>query len=84
MFHDLLTIMLSFEQFTDFNGLFDRFSSKIMFLCARETSCKPKSHGSSLQMGEVQPMLSKHRANRNPMEVHFKWVRCSRCYLNNI
>ena len=65
MFHDLLTIMLSFEQFTDFNGLFDRFSSKIMFLCARETSCKPKSHGSSLQMGEVLPMLFKQYLTTN-------------------
>ena len=37
MFHELLTIMLSFEQFTDFNGLFSRFSSKNLFLCTRET-----------------------------------------------
>ena len=37
MFHELLTIMLSFEQFTDFNGVFSRFLSKILFLCTRET-----------------------------------------------
>lgn len=56
MFHDLLTIMLSFEQFTDFNGLFSSFSSKIMFLCTRETLCRPNVINS-----EAQTMLLKQR-----------------------
>ena len=43
MFHVLLTFMLSFKQFTDFNGLFSVFLSKLLFLCTRETSPKPNS-----------------------------------------
>ena len=42
MFHELSTIQVSFEQFTDFNGVFSGFSVKILFLCTRETSRKPK------------------------------------------
>ena len=45
MFHDLLTIKGTYEQFTDFNGLFSGFLSKFLFLCARETSCKPNAMG---------------------------------------
>ena len=41
MFHDLLTIMAIYEQFTHFNGLFQGFLSKKLFLCTRETLCKP-------------------------------------------
>ena len=43
MFHDLLTIHVSFEQFTDFNGVFSHFVTKKTLLCARETMCKPKT-----------------------------------------
>ena len=45
MFHDLLTIMAIYEQFTDFNGLFSCFLSKFLFLCARETLCEPNAMG---------------------------------------
>ena len=51
MFHDLLTITDSFEQFTHFNGLFQGFLSKKTFLCTRETSCKPNSIESLLSHG---------------------------------
>jgi len=44
MFHDLLTIGVSFEQFTHFNGLFTIFLDKNHLLCIRETSCKPNGH----------------------------------------
>ena len=43
MFHDLLTIQGSFEQFTHFNGLLQGFLTKILFLCTRETLCKPNT-----------------------------------------
>ena len=33
MFHELLTFHDSFEQFSDFNGVFRGFLSKKMFLC---------------------------------------------------
>ena len=42
MFHDLLTFYESFEQFTDFNGVFSHFLSKKLFLCNRETLREPK------------------------------------------
>jgi len=45
MFHDLLTIRDSFKQFTDFNGVFQGFLSKILFLCTRETLCEPNAMG---------------------------------------
>jgi len=44
MFHELLTIILSFEQFTDFNGVFSHFSTKNLFLCSRETSTHVQVH----------------------------------------
>jgi hypothetical protein len=56
MFHELLTIRYSFEQFTDFNGVFRGFSSKLLFLCTRETLCKPNSMKLA-SMDEAQPML---------------------------
>ena len=59
MFHDLLTIMLSFEQFTDFNGVFSPPLSKKLFLCSRETLCKPKAMKFT-SMAEAQPMFVKH------------------------
>ena len=43
MFHDLFTFHDSFEQFSDFNGVFRGFLSKKMFLCTRETLCEPKA-----------------------------------------
>lgn len=56
MFHDLLTFMLSFKQFTDFNGVFSDFLSKLLFLCTRETSPKLKAMKFT-SMDEAQPML---------------------------
>ena len=56
MFHELLTFMLSFEQFTDFNGLFNRFSSKNLFLCTRETSRKPNAMKLT-SMAEAPPLF---------------------------
>jgi hypothetical protein len=43
MFHDLLTITAIYEQFTHFNGVFQGFLSKKLFLCTRETLCKPNA-----------------------------------------
>ena len=37
MFHELSTIQVSFEQFTDFNGLLHGLLGKKLFLCTRET-----------------------------------------------
>jgi hypothetical protein len=37
MFHELLTIKASFQQFTHFNGLFQGLLSEKLLLCARET-----------------------------------------------
>ena len=37
MFHELSTIRISFEQFTDFNGLLGGLLDKKLFLCTRET-----------------------------------------------
>ena len=65
MFHDLLTIQLSFKQFTDFNGVFSGFYSKKLFLCIRETSQKPKTV-KFISMVEAQQMLLKHRKSRKP------------------
>ena len=42
MFHDLLTIRVSYEQFSHFNALFQGFLAKITFLCTRETLAKAK------------------------------------------
>ncbi len=56
MFHVLLTFMLSFKQFTDFNGVFSVFLSKLLFLCTRETSPKPKAMKFT-SMDEAQPMF---------------------------
>lgn len=56
MFHVLLTFMLSFKQFTDFNGVFSVFLSKLLFLCTRETSPKPKAMKFA-SMDEAQPMF---------------------------
>ena len=56
MFHELLTFMLSFEQFTDFNGLFNRFSIKNLFLCTRETMCKPNAIKFT-SMAEAPPLF---------------------------
>jgi hypothetical protein len=56
MFHVLLTFMLSFKQFTDFNGVFSVFLSKLLFLCTRETSPKLKAMKFT-SMDEAQPML---------------------------
>ena len=51
MFHDLSTIRESFEQFTDFNGVFRGFLAKNLFLCIRETLCKPNAMESWLSNG---------------------------------
>ena len=56
--------MLSFEQFTDFNGVFSRFLSKILFLCTRETSCKLNDMELT-SMAEALPMLFKHLFDNN-------------------
>ena len=64
MFHDLLTIKGTYEQFTDFNGLFSGFLSNFLFLCARETLCKPNAMEVCFQIAEVLPMLLKHYASR--------------------
>lgn len=67
MFHDLLTIQLSFKQFTDFNGVFSGFYSKKLFLCIRETSQKPKTVKIT-SLVEAQPMQLKHRASPRPVK----------------
>ena len=64
MFHELLTIQDSFEQFTDFNGVFGGFLRKKMFLCTRETMRKPNAMDACIQIAEAQPLLSKQCASR--------------------
>ena len=60
MFHELSTIRISFEQFTDFNGLLRGLLDKKLFLCTRETMCKPNAMETCFQIAEAQPMLLKH------------------------
>ena len=50
MFHELSTIRGSFEQFTDFNGVFRAFLVKILFLCTRETMCKANTMDACIQL----------------------------------
>lgn len=64
MFHELLTIVPFYEQFTDFNGLFSGFLSKFLFLCARETLCEPNAVGCLHLIAEAMPVLFKHCAGR--------------------
>ena len=64
MFHELLTFHDSFEQFSDFNGVFRGFLSKKMFLCTRETMREPNAMDIYIQIDEAMPVLLKHCANR--------------------
>ena len=64
MFHELLTFHDSFEQFSDFNGVFRGFLSKKMFLCTRETMREPNAMDIYIQIAEAMPVLLKHCANR--------------------
>ena len=50
MFHELLTFHDSFEQFSDFNGVFRGFLSKKMFLCTRETLCEPNAKDACINL----------------------------------
>lgn len=74
MFHELSTIQVSFEQFTDFNGLLRGLLDKKLFLCTRETSRKPNAMETCFQIAEAQPMLLKYRASRKPWKVLFSMV----------
>jgi hypothetical protein len=61
MFHDLLTIRVSFKQFTHFNGVFQGFLSKNLFLCTRETMCEPNAMKVHFRIAEAKPLLiNKH------------------------
>lgn len=50
MFHDLSTFRVIYQQFTHFNGLFQVFLSKKLFLCTRETSYKPKAMDACIKL----------------------------------
>lgn len=50
MFHELLTFHDSFEQFSDFNGVFGGFLRKKMFLCTRETLCEPNAKDACINL----------------------------------
>ena len=72
MFHELSTIRISFEQFTDFNGVFRGFSVKILFLCTRETMCKPNAMKVYFQIAEAQPLFRETSCKPNAMKVYFQ------------
>jgi len=73
MFHELLTFEESFEQFTDFNGVFSVFLSKKLFLCTRETMCEPNAMDACIRIAEAMPMLSKQCASRT------QWMLAYNC-----